>query len=362
MADFYEIDFLDVETDCSGDAIILRYEIGGQQTIHVVDGGFQVTGEAVVTHLTKYYATNRVDHVVVTHCDRDHAGGLRKVLEELDVGTLWMLRPWLFAEDLIHRFPTYSSVDKLRSRLRSIFGNLVALEDIALARGIPIKDAFQGTTIGAFTVLAPSKDLYLDLVVSSEKTPESVDEANAALEGRISVGVRTLVEKVVSMVQAAWGEEIFPSDETSAENEMSLVQFARLSGHTIVLTGDSGRRGLQQAADYAPMAGLTLPGVDRIQVPHHGSRRNVSTELLDAWLGPRLAEKPAPGTGKFSAIVSSAKADKAHPRKAVKRAFIHRGANFYETESRTLLFTGGAAPARGWTSVAPAEYPDEQED
>ncbi|MET4121975.1 beta-lactamase superfamily II metal-dependent hydrolase [Bradyrhizobium sp. JR1.5] len=77
---------------------------------------------------------------------------------------------------------------------------------------------------------------------------------------------------------------------------MSVVQFAYLNGHKIVLTGDAGRSALTEAAEFAPQAGLYLPGVDRFQVPHHGERRNVSTELLEpmAWAasGSTAAGRP----------------------------------------------------------------------
>lgn len=362
MADFFEVDFLDVETDCSGDAITVRYEINGVQTIHVVDGGFQVTGQAVVDHLKKHYGATRVDHVVATHCDRDHAGGLRTVLAEMEVGTLWMLRPWEHAEELLPRFPTYSSADRLRSRLRTIYENLVELENIAIERNISIREPFQGADIGAFKVLAPSRALYLDLIVESDKTPESIDEATASLEERMLLTARKVLKRVLTLIKAAWGEEAFSSEPTSAENEMSVVQFARLSNQVIVLTGDSGRRGLDEAARYAPTAGLALPGVSRIQIPHHGSRRNVSSELLDRWLGPKLPQMPEAGKETFTAIVSSAKADEKHPRKAVVRAFMHRGAKVLQTESQSIRMSGGAAPAReGWVAVSGVPYPDEQE-
>lgn len=45
MADYFEIDFLGVETKKSGDAIALRYERNGATYIHVVDGGYATTGE-----------------------------------------------------------------------------------------------------------------------------------------------------------------------------------------------------------------------------------------------------------------------------------------------------------------------------
>lgn len=362
MADFFEVDFLDVETDCSGDAIALRYEISGQQTIHVVDGGYQVTGAAIIKHIRDHYGgANRIDHVVVTHCDRDHTGGLSAVLEDMEVGALWMLRPWIYAEELLPRFPTYINADRLRARLRGIYSNLVTLEALALKKGVPIFEPFQGTAIGAFTVLAPSRARYLELIVDSDKTPETVEESQATAADRAWALAKSALKRAVAFVAALWGDEVFSPEETSAENEMSLVQYARLCDKKIVLTGDAGRGTLAEAADFAPQAGLALPGIDRIQIPHHGSRRNVSTELLDRWLGARLRTMPTPGTETFTAIASSAKKDTDHPRKAVVRAFMHRGAKVIATESRTICSYGGDAPSRGWNPVQPSPYPEEQE-
>jgi hypothetical protein len=127
------------------------------------------------------------------------------------------------------------------------------------------------------------------------------------------------------------------------------------------LTADAGRSALTEAADYAPLAGLYLPGLDRFQVPHHGSRRNVSTEILDRWLGERLPAKPELGQGKFTAIISSAKEDTDHPRKAVVRALWHRGGNVVATEGLDLQ-THFNAPPRGWGAALPLDYPEEQEE
>lgn len=42
-----------------------------------------------------------------------------------------------------------------------------------------------------------------------------------------------------------------------------------------------------------PMSVLPWPGIDRFQVPHHGGRHNVTTQLLDELLGRRLPVRPA---------------------------------------------------------------------
>lgn len=358
MADFFELDFFDVETNKSGDAIAVRYEISGRQLVHLVDGGYQVTGPVIVANINKYYGTNRIDHVVVTHCDRDHTGGIAHVLENMEVGELWMLRPWIYVDELLPRFANYNNADRLRSRLRAIYSSLTEIEEIAQRKRIPIRDPFQGEYIGHFHVLAPSRARYLDLIVDSDKTPESVAEAEATAMDKMRWLLEAGAKKAASLIAGAWNFEYFPAEGTSCENEMSVVQAAILCEKKIVLTGDGGRGALTEAADYGGRIGLGLPGVDRIQIPHHGSRRNVSTELLDRWLGPRLLTQPAQGTETFTAIVSSAKADPDHPRNAVIRAFMHRGAKVVATESKHIRSAGGAAPDRdGWVKSTPIAYP-----
>jgi hypothetical protein len=359
MADFYEIDFLDVETKSSGDAISLRYELNGYEFIHVVDGGYATTGPKLEASIRKYYGNPEfIDHVVATLNDGDHARGLISILENFEVGALWMLRPWVYAEELLPRFARYTNVDNLRRALREAYANLAALEDVAIRRGIPIHEPFQGTNIGAFTVMAPTVERFLDLVVSSDKTP-------AAMEDRaFSDALTALFEKVasaVNYVRAAWGAEAFPAEDTSNENEMSVVQYATLAGDKILLTGDTGRDGLREVIDYAPSVGLFLPGIDRFQVPHHGGRRNVNSELLNSLLGPVL-DSADRGTH-FQAFISSAKADEDHPRKVVVRAMIHRGGRVTTTEGKSFRTSSTLAPAReGWVTLPAEPYPEELED
>lgn len=361
MSDFYEIDFLDVETAKSGDAIPLRYEINGVRSIHVVDGGYQDTGKKIVEHIRQFYDNpTTIDRVIVSHPDGDHAGGLRTVLDEFHVRELWMLRPWLYAGEIIGRFSRFSSVENLRARLREIYPNIAALEKIAEERRIPIYEPFQGAILGAFTVLAPSRQRYLDLIVSSEKTPESVEETQQTATTILTSYLGKAAAKAIYLLKAAWGVEVFSPEETSAENEMSIVQYANICGERVLLTADAGRSSLTEAADYASYVGLGLPGVTVFQVPHHGSRRNVSTEILNRWLGPLLPSKPAVGAETFTAAISSAKKDEDHPRKAVVRALIHRGARVYTTEGKNLCVQRNY-PQRGWTSAKTEEYPEEQE-
>lgn len=360
MNDYFEIDFLPVGTSKSGDAITIRYEVNGVRRIHVVDGGYQETGDSVVAHINKYYdSPNFIDHVVVTHPDGDHAGGLRTVLESFDVGILWMNRPWLYAHELIDRFSRFSSAENLIRRLKEVYPSIAALEEIAIDRGIEVREVFQATEIGEFSVLSPSRALYHDLIVQSERTPDGVKDESVTTEA--SGIFEAALKKALDFIKVLWGEERFSDKETSSENEMSVVQFAQICSKKILLTGDAGRTALATAADFAPSVGLVLPGIDRMQIPHHGSRRNVSSEILDRWLGERLPTKPTEGDETFTAIVSAAKDDEDHPRNAVLRGFIHRGASVKKTKGQTLQ-TGHNAPDReGWSAAPSMPYPEDQE-
>ena len=354
MSNFFEVDFLEAGEKSSGDAICLRYRDVNDYT-HVVDGGYKDDGDSIAAHIRKYYEEEIfVDHVVLTHPDGDHAAGLKTVLEEFNVGYLWMNRPWEHVSVLLGRFNYDYTETGLRQRLRKDFPHTAELEDIADERGIEIRHAFQGAQIGAFTVLAPSVERYLDLIVDSEKTPEP--ERAAAMKGRIYERVMTMIKSVV----AVWGQENLKgeSEGTSCENETSLVQFAELCGKKILLTGDAGVKALAEAYDYAVNAGVLLPGIDWFQVPHHGSRRNLSSEILDAWLGPKLQEFASVRRG--AAVVSANHRDGDHPRKAVVRALIHRGAKVYQTKGTLWCYQN--APDRGWSTSQQLQYPQDMEE
>lgn len=358
MTDFYEIDFLGVETKKSGDAIALRYRKDGNTFIHVIDGGYAETGERLRDHIINHYNNPSFIHnVIATHNDSDHARGLISILEYFGVGTIWMLRPWLYAEELLPRFKTYNSADRLRSKLRDSYSNLAALEDLAIEKGIPIREPFQGAMVGCFHVMAPTRSRFLDLIVTSTKTPDAVKET---YEEGLAALILSKIRAAASYISAAWGIEYFPPSNTSNENEMSVVQYANLAGNKILFTADTGREGLLEVINFAPSVGLMLPGIDRFQIPHHGGRHNVTSELLDAIIGPRLPLKPS--LSQFSAYVSSALEDEDHPRKVVVRAVMHRGGDVFATEGNDIRCSSSHAPARlGWTAIAPENYPLEYE-
>ena len=96
-------------------------------------------------------------------------------------------------------------------------------------------------------------------------------------------------------------------------------------------------------------------------MPHHGSRRNVSTEILDFWLGQKLPTQPMPGERNFFAMLSASDEDEGHPKKAVIRAMIHRGGEVITCEKDNLYYYYNS-PDRGWGATIPLPYPEDQEE
>lgn len=95
----YEVDFLGTDSESkSGDAIAIRFgSLKGsrdEQTVVVIDGGFNDDGARLVDHIRSHFGTDRVDLVISTHPDQDHINGLETVLNELDVDELWLHQPW----------------------------------------------------------------------------------------------------------------------------------------------------------------------------------------------------------------------------------------------------------------------------
>lgn len=357
--DFFELDFLDVEAKSSGDAIAIRVGLNGVETVSVVDGGYSECGDKIVEHIKKHYDNpTSINHVVLTHPDGDHAAGLKKVLETFTVQRLWMNRPWEYVEELLPYYPTYNDPARLRSRLKKKYPHVRDLEEIAEERGILIEAPLQGAVIGHFIVVAPSRGRLIDLIIRDDDKAE--EDAETASETLAKSWFFEALSKVAKFVSAAWGVENLPDKDTSPRNEMSVIQFANIGENRILLTGDAGREGLGEFIEYAPLIGVSLPGIDRFQVPHHGSRRNVSSEVLDLILGKKNAQPS--GTTGFSAIISAAAEDEDHPKKAVVRAMIHRGGKVITTQGADLCSKWNTPSRDGWTSATPVEYPTEQEE
>jgi beta-lactamase superfamily II metal-dependent hydrolase len=351
-----EIEFMPVGTGSkAGDAIILRYGTPVDFQLMLIDGGTAETGDEIVAHLRKHFGLGaRLEHVVLTHSDADHASGLRTVLEQIPVNNLWLHVPWLLAPEVTHLFAdTRWTPTGLQTAVKKDYDTISEIVDLAQARRVTIDQPFQGQNIGPFHVLSPNKAVYLHLLPQFEKTPDpnqaAIEAASmwlgkASLIGRLVEAARAKVE---TWTTETWAQErLRDGGQTSASNESSVVLYGAFdNGQRILLTGDAGVNALTWSADYAVRAGLPLQQFTFVQIPHHGSRRNVGPTVLTRLLGPI---QPEYAGSRFSAYVSAPADDTNHPRKIVLNAFKRRGGIIIATQGVNKVHRGGFPSRPGY--------------
>jgi beta-lactamase superfamily II metal-dependent hydrolase len=147
--------------------------------------------------------------------------------------------------------------------------------------------------------------------------------------------LRSFVEGAKKLLENWDVETLAKNTETSASNESCVVQYAVLGDKAVLLTADVGPIGLTEAADHGHQLGLGMPKF--VQVPHHGSRHNVTPEVLDRWLGPKQPKGTEVGTAFCS--VGSNKHD--YPRGQVTNAFMRRGFKVFCTRTTWISHYGG---------------------
>lgn len=342
----FEIDFLRAG-DSNGDAIIVKYgeTKNGSFSLNLIDGGFTDTGDQIITHIKQHYAEKaKIANVVLSHADNDHACGLIKVLEHEDFTffDLWMNRPWDYVDDVIDSFHGAYTREGLIKKMREMHPYLVEMEKVAAARGITIRAPLQGAQIGPFTVLAPSRERYIKLIPDLDKTPQSYASESKGLLGSLFKAAADVTEKVLERLDCETLDENPPA--TSASNETSVVQWASFGNERVLLTADAGPEGLAEAADYAEQISLLIQPT-LAQIPHHGSRRNVTPTVLNRWLGPYPAEKQG------YAVASVGKNEDIYPRTKVANAFTRRGYEVTATHKGWINFVRGYDRRAGVTNA-----------
>ncbi len=361
MDEAYEIDFLPVGNgERSGDAICARWGTPGNYKVMVYDGGTKESGEKLVEHIRQHYGTSHVDYVVCSHPDADHASGLSVVLEKLTVGELWMHRPWEYSAAIRDYFKDGRITDEsLAERLKDKMAAAYALEELAEEKGIPLHEPFKGASIGPFHVMSPEKGWYVHtLIPDFAKSPE---KKQATTSESILGAMYKSAKEVLANVAESWGFETLREDvTTSAENESSVVLYGVIAERGLLLTGDAGIQALGDTAAYAEFHGISLPGILKfIQVPHHGSRNNVSPSVLDRLIGPKTY---SPLTeARITAFVSAAKESETHPRKMVVNGFLRRGAKVMATNGQSKWHHHNMKWRDGWEPAKSLPFSEEVE-
>lgn len=347
-----EIDFLAVgDGEKSGDAIALRYgNLHGpraEQTVVVVDGGFADDGSALVRHIQDHYDTNRVDIVISTHPDQDHVNGLKVVVAEMEVGQLLMHLPWTRSDAVAESKRLGFASPRVADKFEKNFAAASDLADLAVERGIPIVEPFVGvqTSDSCLTILSPTEDYFNQLMgeIANFQRSTLAEAISRASRQMAQAAQRLVPESLVIETLTDWGK-------TSPQNNSSVITLIRAGGKAALLTADAGMPALEQAAYRLEALNIAPGGLWFVQIPHHGSRRNIGPTVLNRLLGPKGNQQTV-GT----AFVSASKDSPKHPAKKVTNAFVRRGYPVHGTEGLSKRQHHNAPTRNGWSPSTP--YP-----
>lgn len=304
----------------NADSILVRHYNQGVKTVILIDGG-RKKHTPIVRQFLRDMGETELHHLVCSHHHEDHAGGLVDLVADT---TLTIRKAWVHLGDLL--------VDRIdRSRFQA-FANLLhraqasketqkELVKALLKRGITPEEPFAVAQIGPLLVVSPTKEFYnaqLELI-----RQESV--AKALNDRYLKRDTRAMMEAIGLAKSGEEDEEDdseLGGESTSPENEIStilLLPWTAADGVTkhFLLTADAGTAALADLKSRSENAKSLLKAVKWMQLPHHGSRRNMNTELLDYY-------KPETG-------FVSAEGSKKHPSTKLVNAVKERNGRVYST-------------------------------
>lgn len=269
----YRVHFLDVK---DADAIVIAYKENSFHpwTIALVDSGNVSDSQMIKDFLWNTYNTRTIDLAVCSHPDRDHKGGFFALLddEEISIKEFWWRNPYkvISNEDFVKMRRSDSKQEACERIFNHPSDPSKNLLKLARAKCDTCLNAIVGTkhSIIPLTVLGPSTAFFRQAAIGivqnfAEIGPDpKLDKYDEAAEVD-ETSARSAINEV---------------EDESFTNMASLVMlFQPSESFKILLAGDSSCNSLREIYDRNQDA---IKGCI-LKVPHHGSKHNLNTDLID---------------------------------------------------------------------------------
>jgi hypothetical protein len=270
-----------------GDALWIEYGDPGRPRRILVDGGPR---SRATDQRLRQLIRERIDSdtdrpgfelIVVTHIDADHITGILNLLEDPDLAfttrDLWFNGWDHLPSDLLGAKQGEALSDAIRARRlpwnHDFVGSAVQIPEEGPLPRIELED---GMTL---TLLSPSRSELAALRPVWKQEVEAAGLVPGQGAAQPAEQPDVLGERPLNLEELA--DEPFEGDD-SAANGASIAFLAEHDGRRLLATGDAHAptllAGLQRLADQQ---GVDRVAVDAVKLPHHGSKYNLSRELVN---------------------------------------------------------------------------------
>ena len=305
----------------AADAIVVRYfDAANQEIVILIDAGNKKDGKKVVETIKKWTNQKYIDLAICTHPDGDHIGGFFYVVEHLRIDEFWIHDPSNHRSELNKIREAIHQSDQLEKSLKYVIESLddsANLLSIIDSKGIKRDtEPFAGIEYeyAPLKVVGPSEDYYVSLL-SRFRDINSLYIEEFLLEKSIKGG--ELISESLN------SQKLLDLDnDRSKENNSSAILLFEPDDKKYLFTSDAGPEALMKAHDEYDLSNL-----DWLDVPHHGSRYNLSSELIGIFK-PKIAYISCDGS-------------KHYPSPAVVKELKKTGCKVYSTASGTKLHRRG---------------------
>jgi beta-lactamase superfamily II metal-dependent hydrolase len=274
-----------------GDCLIVSYGEEGSLRRILIDGGRKATYQDFKNYFSLLPEAERVfELLIVTHVDRDHIEGILALFDDPELPIVFKDIWFNSYQHLNDEFEEFSAVQG--ERLTEYLTDGVAQErfqwnghfgehyeePVALSKnGDLLEITLEGDMV--LTLLSPSRQKLHELI--------SKWDAQCRKAG-IVAGIDYLepaqdeFENFAAIDIDALAEQPFEPDP-SEPNGSSIAVIATYNEKSAVLTGDAHVDCLLKSIAQLNYQG-DKPKFDVFKLPHHGSRKNVSEELLNSFV------------------------------------------------------------------------------
>lgn len=252
------------------DAIVVQLTKGYLKTTLLVDGG---KDENHASQIISFFEKikDKPDTIICTHLDQDHIGGLPNILKEYksNIQSIWTHLPERhypgssFKKVLMEKASVNEELQVILASVQDLDDFIEMARQLGLDKKIvePFSDSndqqlLTMCALWGINILGPSSSFYDSLV------PDILKEYDSRI---LECGVyKTYVDPCTQIGQDGYDRPT---------NESSLI-FQVTTDKKYLFTGDAGLRAFGQLKNQ-------LARVYWLKVPHHGSKKNLNSDLIE---------------------------------------------------------------------------------